>query len=98
MVDGRGGKAYEHKYESTTALMAAVGMGGGGPAWVAPDRATREALILDAVKLAVEWDVDVNAENTDGRRALDAAKSQKLESVASFLIERGAKPGAEPKK
>ena len=98
VVDGRGGKAYEHKYESTTALMAAVGMGGGGPAWVAPDRATREALILDAVKLAVEWAVDVNAENTDGRRALDAAKSQKLESVASFLIERGAKPGIEPKK
>ena len=35
--------------------------------------------------------------NTDGRRALDEAKSQKLESVASFLIERGAKPGVEPK-
>ena len=34
-------------------------------------------------------------QNTDGRRALDAAKSQKLESVVSILIERGAKPGIE---
>jgi uncharacterized protein len=97
IVDGRGGKAYEHKYEATTTLMAAVGMGGGG-AWVTPDPAMREALILDAVKLAVQWGVDVNAENTDGRRALDAAKSQKLESVAAYLLERGAKPGVKDEK
>ena len=98
IVDGRGGKAYDNRYESITALMAAVGMGGGGAPWVAPDRATREASILEAVKLALELGVDVNAENTDGRRALDAAKSQKLETVVAYLVERGAKPGVEEKK
>jgi len=98
IVDGRGGKAYDNRYESITTLMAAVGMGGGGAPWVAPDRGTREAAILEAVKLALEQGVDVNAENTDGRRALDAAKSQKLETVVAYLVERGAKPGVEEKK
>ena len=40
----------------------------------------------------------MNAENTDGRRALDAAKTQKLEIVAAYLIERGAKPGVKDEK
>ena len=52
IVDGRGGKAYDDRYESITTLMAAVGMGGGGAPWVAPDRAAREGLILEAVKMA----------------------------------------------
>jgi uncharacterized protein len=98
IVDGRGGKAYDNRYESITTLMAAVGMGGGGAPWVAPDRAAREGLILEAVKMALDAGVDVNAENTDGRRALDAAKSQKLETVVAYLTERGAKPGIEEKK
>jgi ankyrin repeat protein len=76
--------------------MAATGMGG-GRAWVQPDRSEREALALEAVKLAVELGVDVNAANTDGRTALDQAKLLKYESVVQFLAERGAKPGAEKK-
>ena len=36
---------------------------------------------------------DVNAANTDGRTALDAAKSLKYESVIKFLTEKGALPG-----
>src|SRR5439155_11860728 len=32
VVDGRGGQAYEHRTQVTTALMAAAGMGGGA-AW-----------------------------------------------------------------
>jgi uncharacterized protein len=92
MVDGRGGKAFERRTEVTTALMAAVGMGGGGTAWVQPDR-DREALTLAAVKMAVELGVDVNAANTDGRTALDAAKTLKYESVVNFLIAKGASSG-----
>ena len=85
--------AYDHRLEATTALMAAAGMGGGGKAWVPPDRSEREALTLEAVKLAVELGVDVNAANTDGRTALDAAKTLKYETVVKFLVEQGARSG-----
>ena len=72
--------------------MAATGMGG-GVAWVPLDRREREALMLEAVTLAVELGVDVNAANTDGRTALDAARALKFERVAEFLVEHGARPG-----
>jgi ankyrin repeat protein len=98
IVDGKEGRAYDHKYEATTALMAAVGMGGGGTAWVPPDRSQREALMLDTVKLAVDLGIDVNAMNTDGRTALDAAKALKFESVVTYLTSKGAKPGKTEKK
>jgi ankyrin repeat protein len=78
--------------------MAALGMGGGGNAWVQPDRSQREALTLDTVKLAVDLGVDVNATNTDGRTALDAAKTLKYETVVAYLVSRGAKPGVSDKK
>jgi ankyrin repeat protein len=76
----------------TTAVMAATGMGGGA-AWVQPDRREREALMLEAVTIALEQGVDVNAANTDGRTALDAARALKFERVAAFLVEHGAHPG-----
>ena len=98
VVDGRGGKAYDRRYDATTALMAAVGMGGGGPAWVPPERSQREALALDTVKLAIELGIDVNATNTDGRTALDAARALKWETVAAYLVSKGAKPGVTEKK
>lgn len=79
-----------HRSETTTALMAATGMGG-GTAWVQPDRSEREALTLETVKLTVDLGVDVNATNTDGRTALDAARAQKYESVVKFLVEKGAR-------
>jgi ankyrin repeat protein len=82
----------ERRTLATTALMAATGMGG-GTAWVQPSRAEREAPMLEAVKLAVELGVDVNAANTDGRTALDAAQALKYESVIKFLVAQGAKPG-----
>ena len=78
--------------QTTTALMAATGMGGGDP-WVQPDRGEREALVLEAARLAVELGVNVNAANTDGRTALDAAKALKYDTVVKFLVEKGAKPG-----
>jgi ankyrin repeat protein len=80
----------------TNAVMAAAGMGG-GVAWVQPPRQEREAMMLEAVKIAVEQGIDVNAANTDGRTALDSARALKFEHVEAFLVERGARPGAAKK-
>jgi len=89
VVEGRGGIGFQTRKDVTTALMAAVGMGG-GEAWFPFERAEREAVALESVKVAVELGVDVNAANTDGRTALDAAKAAKYDSVAKFLVEHGA--------
>lgn len=78
--------------QTTTPLMAAVGMGGGIP-WFTVDRSQREALALEAAKVAVELGADVNVANDDGRTALDAAKQGRMESVVAFLTEKGAQPG-----
>src|SRR5215510_6862679 len=92
---GGGASAPVRRKQATTALMAATGMGG-GKAWFDPERGEREALTLEAVKLAIDLGVDVNAANTDGRTALDAAHALKYETVVRFLVERGAKPGVKP--
>jgi len=84
---------FKHKTEATTAVMAALGMGG-GTAWVQPSRSAREALALEAVRLAVELGVNVNAADTDGRTALDAANALGYKSVGSYLIEKGARTGS----
>src|SRR5262245_11169898 len=84
---------FTHRKASITPLMAAVGMGGGGAPWVEVDRSQREALALETAKLLVDLGVDVNAVNTDGRTALDAARTLKFESVVAYLLEKGAKPG-----
>jgi ankyrin repeat protein len=86
----------EPRSQITTAVMAATGMGG-GVAWVQPDRAQREALMLESVRLAADQGVDLNARNTDGRTALDAARALKFESVVAFLTERGARTGTAAK-
>ena len=74
--------------EATTALMAAVGMGGSRRmrAFVSPDPADLEALSLEAVKLAVELGVDVDAVDEEGRTAADAAI---YDSVVDFLSRVG---------
>ena len=89
---GSPGALYETRKESITALMAATGMGG-GRAWVKPDPREAGALTLEAVKLTVELGVDVNAANTDGSAALDAATARKNGAVVAFLVEKGARPG-----
>ena len=96
VVEGRGGTGFQHRTDVTTALMAATGMGG-GEAWMPPERSEREALTLEAVKLAAELGVDVNAANADGRTALDAARALRYETVVTFLVEKGARPGANRK-
>jgi uncharacterized protein len=78
--------------QTTTPLMAAVGMGGGVP-WFTVDRNQREKLALEAAKVAVELGADLNVANDDGRTALDAAKQARMESVVAFLTEKGAQPG-----
>jgi len=60
---------------------------------VQPERAQLEALILETMKLAIDLGLDVNAVNTDGRTALDAARAKKLESVVKVLLEKGAREG-----
>jgi hypothetical protein len=92
-VEYHAGEGAERRTQATTALMAATGMGGGSP-WVAPDRSERDRLMLDAVTLAVELGIDVNAANTDGRTALDGARAAKSEGVIALLVARGAQPGA----
>ena len=92
MVEGRG-VAWEQRKEATTAVMAAAGMGGGGSPWIEIERSQREKLALEAVKVAVELGVDVNAKSVNGSTALDSARRLKWDSVAAFLIEKGAKPG-----
>jgi ankyrin repeat protein len=74
----------------TTPLMAALGMGN-GRTWVAAPAAEKEALTLEAVKLAASPGVDLNVANTDGKTALDQAKTLNYESVLQVLTERGAK-------
>jgi len=84
---------YDRRAEATTALMAAVGMGIGGNPWLPAPWQTREALALEAVQVAVELGADLNAANTDGRTALDAAQAMKYESVVRYLVEKGARSG-----
>ena len=92
VVDGRGSEFFPHRNETTTPLMAALGMGG-GVGWVEVESGQREALALEVAKLMVGFGVDVNAANTNGRTALDAAKSLGFTTVAKFLEENGAKSG-----
>jgi len=73
-----------------TALMAAVGMGHGS-GFRAPEPGEREALTLEAVKLAVELGVNVNSADAHGRTALEAATALRYKAVVEFLVARGAK-------
>ena len=83
------------RQEATTALMAALGMGGGRRlrAWIPDESRDREAHVLATVKLAVELGVDVNAADLVERAALDTAADWGYETVIEFLVERGAKSG-----
>jgi ankyrin repeat protein len=86
------GESSNRRTERVTTLMAATGMGG-GKAWVEPLRGEREGLTLEAVKLAVELGVDLQAANHDGRTALDGAMASGYESVVKYLADKGGKPG-----
>jgi ankyrin repeat protein len=83
---------YPHRKFDTTPLMAALGMGA-GDFWVPVDTSQKEALTTEAVKLALAAGVDINLANTDGKTALDAARTLKYTGIVTLLTERGAKAG-----
>ncbi|HJT87924.1 MAG TPA: ankyrin repeat domain-containing protein, partial [Bryobacteraceae bacterium] len=58
---------------------------------VDPPEKEAEALALESVKLLVGWGVDINAQDTDGRNALDGARSLRYASVVQYLTDHGAK-------
>ena len=89
----------------TTALMAAVGHGGLDPLWAVDhrarvaeatelgrlhDRREAEAATLEAVRVAVELGVEVNAADASGRTAVSTAIDDGFEDVVAFLVEHGA--------
>jgi uncharacterized protein len=76
--------------ETVTPLMAAMGMLRVYP-WVDLPRSEEEPLALETARLLIDWGVDVNAANTDGRNALDGARSLRYQSVIKYLEEKGAK-------
>lgn len=87
------GGGWQRRTETTTALLAALGVGRGS-AWVQPAPGDREHLTLEAVNLAVELGVDVNVPSADGRTALDAAKGLGYRTVIDLLVEHGARTRA----
>lgn len=75
----------------TTALMAAVGMGGRVTrGYTTPAPHEREVRALEAVRIAVELGLDLEAQNSHGRTALEAAYNVRYDSIVDFLIENGA--------
>ena len=78
--------------ETATVVTAALGFIRTN-SWVPAPRAGAEAAALEAVKMCAEAGADLNLANTDGRTALDAAKSLKYQSVVDYLTEKGAKAG-----
>ena len=75
----------------TTALMAAVGMGGRVTrGYTTPAPHEREVRALEAVRIAVELGLDLEAQNGHGRTALEAAYNVRYDSIVDFLIENGA--------
>ena len=77
--------------ESTTAIMAAIGMGGGRlRSWNPPNRLEMEQLRLETVRVAVELGADVDATDLFGLTAIDQARSVGFDAVATFLESHSA--------
>ena len=78
--------------DGTTALMTAAGYGRiHGESRVQDDDA------LDAVKVALEAGIDINAENVIGNTALHGAAYFQSDPVAQFLLDNGAEVNARNK-
>jgi ankyrin repeat protein len=74
--------------DGTTALMLAAGMG--RSEGIDQNTAGEFARALDAVKLAIELGVDVNAANRAGQTAMHAAASTSGDQVIEYLASKGA--------
>ncbi len=86
----------------TTALMAAAGMGGrlstGEGLVPVPDPGEIEAMTFEAVKVATEFAIDVNAANADGNTALHTVAARGYDAVVKLLVEKGAELNLKNKK
>src|SRR4029450_3602944 len=92
-VSGSGYQVTRYKEGATAALMAAVGMGGRvtfGDDGVAPDP-SEDSSMLEAVKVAADSGVEVNAANIDGNTALHSVASKGYDGVVKLLVEKGAR-------
>lgn len=69
---------FAKRVQSANLLLAALGKGGGGPAWEEPARGEREGLTLDTVKAVIEFGID-------GGSGIQAAKALGYPSVVRFL-------------
>jgi len=63
-----------------------------------PDPVELEAMTLEAVKVAAELGVDVNAANADGNTALHSVAARGYNTVVQFLVEKGARLDVKNKK
>ena len=72
--------------DNTTILMAAAGVGTHSPG----EDAGTDSEGLEAVKVAVELGIDVNAVNKDGDTAMHGAAYKQFPSVVRYLAEHGA--------
>ncbi|MSR36330.1 MAG: hypothetical protein EXR95_06765, partial [Gemmatimonadetes bacterium] len=94
-IGGDGGDVRPQPGETTTTLMALLGLSRGGDAWLPQieDPAVREAEVLEKAKMLADHGVDLNLVGTGGRTALDGAKQSEYPTVAAFLESLGAKAG-----
>jgi ankyrin repeat protein len=78
--------------DGNTALLFAAGVG-------YRDKNTRgsESEAVEAVKVAMDAGLDINAENTRGETCLDGAAGRGADLIVQFLIEHGAKINAKSK-
>jgi ankyrin repeat protein len=78
--------------DGNTALLFAAGVG-------YRDKNTRgtENEAIEAVKVAMDANLDLNAENTRGETALDGAAGRGADLIVQFLVDHGAKINAKSK-
>ena len=85
------GPAFTWRTEgATSALMAALGMGGRARGFATPGPVERAALMLEAVRIAAQLGVEIDARNANGRSAAQTAQGRGYESVVAFLVAAGA--------
>lgn len=89
---GAGARPLVTTDDQTTTLQVAAGM-----ARVDTESLVPEARHLEAVKLLMDLGSDVNAANSAGNTALHAAAMAGFDTVAQFLVDRGARLDAKNK-
>ena len=76
--------------DGTTPLMAATNARRRREPGLTANPVEEERLILEAVRLAIEGGIDLDAADESGNAALHTAASRRLDSVIQLLIESGA--------